>query len=453
VEEAAHSPRLIRFGTFEVDLPAGELRKSGLKLKLTGQPFQVLAILLERPGDVVSREELQNRLWPNTFVDVDHNLNTAVNKIREALGDSAENPRFVETLPRRGYRFIAPLANRGNPRASDGGTIPSAPPAEEAGSGVSRESLVGPRALPNVILFAAVVLLGAAAFFIYQKLHSSRLSPMQRALTRLTFDDGLQVGATWSPDGRFVAYSSDRRGKFDIWVQQVSGGDPVQVTHSPGHNWQPDWSPDGKYIAYRSEGGEGGLFIIPALADFYFQFWQRGRPCGPPLCRPLPVALFAYHRFLKYACHRGVYGDACCRDYADDMGEELVAVCRRIVCIQGKPPGIVVSVSTQDDMFNDLGGSPRGPDYGRVGRIDNVAVSKVIELVFGSSGLFPDPQTDIAVLRRPSGVHDFRSIAVPLDEARVYWRAVRYVGFVAFGGKRHLPEPHDRVVGVLFGHK
>jgi hypothetical protein len=166
---------------------------------------------------VVSRAELQKRLWPNTFVDVDHSLNTAVNKIREALGDS-ENPRFVETLPRRGYRFIAPLANRGNPRASDGGTIPSAPPAEEAGSGVSRESLVGPRALRNVILFAAVVLLGAAAFLIYQKLHSSRLSPMQRALTRLTFDDGLQVGATWSPDGRFVAYSSDRRGKFDIWV-------------------------------------------------------------------------------------------------------------------------------------------------------------------------------------------------------------------------------------------
>jgi TolB-like protein/DNA-binding winged helix-turn-helix (wHTH) protein len=106
VEEAAHSPRLVRFGTFEADLLAGELRKAGVKLKLTGQPFQVLAILLERPGDVVTREELQKRLWPDTFVDVDHNLNTAINKIREVLGDSAESPRFVETLPRRGYRFI-----------------------------------------------------------------------------------------------------------------------------------------------------------------------------------------------------------------------------------------------------------------------------------------------------------------------------------------------------------
>ena len=103
------SPRLVRFGTFEVDLHAGELRKGGLKLKLTGQPFQVLAILLERPGEVVTREELQKRLWPDTFVDVDHNLNTAINKIREVLGDSAESPRFVETLPRRGYRFIGPL--------------------------------------------------------------------------------------------------------------------------------------------------------------------------------------------------------------------------------------------------------------------------------------------------------------------------------------------------------
>src|ERR1700729_3426247 len=107
--EGLHSPRIISFGIFEVDLLAGELRKAGLKLKLTGQPFQVLAILLERPGDVVRREELQKRLWPDTFVDIDHNLNTAINKIREALGDSAESPRYVETLPRRGYRFIGEL--------------------------------------------------------------------------------------------------------------------------------------------------------------------------------------------------------------------------------------------------------------------------------------------------------------------------------------------------------
>jgi DNA-binding winged helix-turn-helix (wHTH) protein len=100
---------VIRFATFEVDLRAGEVRKGRVKLKLTGQPFQVLTMLLEQPGEIVTREELQTRLWPETFVDVDHNLNTAINKVREVLGDSAENPRFVETLPRRGYRFIAPV--------------------------------------------------------------------------------------------------------------------------------------------------------------------------------------------------------------------------------------------------------------------------------------------------------------------------------------------------------
>ena len=130
VEEMFHSPRLVRFGTFEVDVDAGELRKSGVKLKLTGQPFQVLSILLERPGEVVTREELQKRLWPDTFVDVDHNLNTAINKIREVLGDSAESPRFVETLPRRGYRFIA--ATQGAAPAPGQGQSPPMPPARAA---------------------------------------------------------------------------------------------------------------------------------------------------------------------------------------------------------------------------------------------------------------------------------------------------------------------------------
>ena len=97
-QPATTTSPILRFGLFEFDLCAGELRKAGSRLKLTGQPFQVLATLLERPGEVVTREQLQKRLWPDTFVDVDHNLNTAINKIRDALGDSAENPRFVETL-------------------------------------------------------------------------------------------------------------------------------------------------------------------------------------------------------------------------------------------------------------------------------------------------------------------------------------------------------------------
>jgi DNA-binding winged helix-turn-helix (wHTH) protein len=102
--------RLLRFGIFEVDLAAGELRKNGARIRLQEQPFQVLAALLHNAGQVVTREDLREKIWPaDTFVDFDHSLNTAVNKIRESLGDSASSPRFVETLARRGYRFIAPV--------------------------------------------------------------------------------------------------------------------------------------------------------------------------------------------------------------------------------------------------------------------------------------------------------------------------------------------------------
>ena len=105
-ESTTRAP-VVRFGAFEVDLNARELRKGGVRIKLHGQPFEVLAMLLERSGDLVTREELQQRLWPtDTFVDFDHGVNTAINRLREALGDSADAPRFVETLPRRGYRFV-----------------------------------------------------------------------------------------------------------------------------------------------------------------------------------------------------------------------------------------------------------------------------------------------------------------------------------------------------------
>jgi cholera toxin transcriptional activator len=107
-----HADRIVRFGVFELDLAAGELRKNGAKLRLQEQPLQVLTLLLERAGDVVTRDEMRQKLWPaDTFVDFDHSLNTAVNKLRETLGDSASSPRYIETLARRGYRFIAPLQN------------------------------------------------------------------------------------------------------------------------------------------------------------------------------------------------------------------------------------------------------------------------------------------------------------------------------------------------------
>lgn len=262
--EAAQTPRLIRFGTYEVDVRSGEVRKGGLKLKLSGQPLQVLAILLERHGEVVTREELQTRLWPDSFVDFDHNLNTAINKIREALSDPRENPRFIETLPRRGYRFIGKVESD-QPRTEQNAEVTA-----ETGS---RTQLNLKRIATPYWTLAALVAFGvlAVGVLLYERTRTANQSP-HRTLTRLTFDDGLQIGATLSPDGRYLAYSSDRGGKYDIWMQQVgAAGNPMQVTRGEGANWEPEWSPDGKYIAYRSEDRDGGLFIVPVLGGAELQ--------------------------------------------------------------------------------------------------------------------------------------------------------------------------------------
>jgi DNA-binding winged helix-turn-helix (wHTH) protein len=110
IPSSSPARKILRFAVFEVDLAAGELRKNGSRIRLQEQPFQILVYLLDRAGDVVTREELRQKLWPaDTFVDFDHSLNTAINKLREALGDSASSPRYVETMARRGYRFLAPV--------------------------------------------------------------------------------------------------------------------------------------------------------------------------------------------------------------------------------------------------------------------------------------------------------------------------------------------------------
>ena len=109
-EASGATPDVIRFSVFELNLRSGELRKAGSRINLQGQSLQTLALLLERPGELVTRDELRQRLWPkDTFVDFDHGLNAVINRLRDRLGDSADSPRFVETVPRRGYRFIAPV--------------------------------------------------------------------------------------------------------------------------------------------------------------------------------------------------------------------------------------------------------------------------------------------------------------------------------------------------------
>jgi DNA-binding winged helix-turn-helix (wHTH) protein len=156
----ARSPVILRFGVFEVDLPSGELRKQGVRIKLQEQPFHVLTVLLQRPGEVVTREELRNQNWPaDTFVDFDNSLNTAINKLREALGDSADNPRFIETLPRRGYRFITPVTEE------DGTT---------RGSGIGVSTAAAPRSRKIVVTVAVVVLSAGIAGGLFWRARQAR---------------------------------------------------------------------------------------------------------------------------------------------------------------------------------------------------------------------------------------------------------------------------------------
>lgn len=259
---------IVCLGPFWLDLTAGELYDDTRRTRLHEQPFQLLKMLVERPGEVLTRDEIRYQLWPNgTVVEFDHSINAAVKKLRMALGDSAEEPRYIETVARRGYRLIAQVDGTGLQPSAIREPKPIARP--------QRHWLQ-----PAVaVLFLAG--LGSVAFLIYSK--RERVAPLPRTLTRLTFEGGLQLGPTWSPDGHLIAYSSNRGGKFDIWVQQVGGVHPVKITNRPGHNWQPDWSPDGTQIVFRSEGEGGGLFVVPALGGptrkiSAFGYWPRWSP-------------------------------------------------------------------------------------------------------------------------------------------------------------------------------
>jgi cholera toxin transcriptional activator len=146
----ARPPRRYRFGIFELDAAAEELRRQGMRVKLSAQPFQVLVMLLARPGDVVTRDEISRELWPDgTFVDYEHGVNSAVNRIREALGDDAANPRFIQTLARRGYRFLAPVEVIGSAEQasqpatqSPAGSGGESAPAENAPDAAARNSIL-----------------------------------------------------------------------------------------------------------------------------------------------------------------------------------------------------------------------------------------------------------------------------------------------------------------------
>jgi Tol biopolymer transport system component/DNA-binding winged helix-turn-helix (wHTH) protein len=278
---------VVRFGMFEVDLRQGELRKNGIRLKLTGQPFQTLVILLEHPGDLVTREQLQRRLWPSdTFVDFDSGLNAAINRVREALGDSAENPRFVETLPRRGYRFIAQLIDS-RPTSA---TLPAAESNASPTPTITRQGALpvsgarGRRPLSRRLLLGGVFMLAVLAVAVALLSRLSRRSSgwdlQTMKLSRVT-QSGSAVTVAISPDGHYVAYALREGEKQSLNVRQVATGSDVQIL-PPDEIviWALTFSPDANYIDFvRSEKNnpyDTYLYRIPVLGGTPHLVMQGG---------------------------------------------------------------------------------------------------------------------------------------------------------------------------------
>ena len=241
------APHILQFGIHEIDVRTGELRKSGVKLKLQEQPFQVLCMLVEHPGEIVTREELRNRLWPaDTFVDFDRGLNAAVKRLRDALGDSADSPVFIETLARRGYRFIAPV-NGSSPLSG----------AEIAQLPERSKSLFF--AYPIVIACLVLIII-ASLVWAALRLPSRHTDIIERKLTSNSSENSVN-GAAVSPDGKYLAYS-DNTG---IYLKLIRTGEVHRVLLPPSFSAHvDDWFPDGSrlLVSRRDEPGKAGLWSI-----------------------------------------------------------------------------------------------------------------------------------------------------------------------------------------------
>jgi Tol biopolymer transport system component/DNA-binding winged helix-turn-helix (wHTH) protein len=272
---------VVRFGAFEADFRTQELRKYGTRLRLPNQSFLVLTMLLERPGELVTREHLRERLWPaDTFVEYDQGLNAAVNRLRDVLGDSADRPRFIETLPRRGYRFVAildspassakvaPEVLSGTNHISASDSIAMAPSEVVVGIGDDRR-----RRWRNSGVFLAaaaviLILIGVGTYVLRKQ--AAPGGALALRVIPFTSLPGQEVAPTFSPDGSQIAFAwsgeaSDSAG-FDLYVKTIGSERRLRLTNHPAKWLSPAWSPDGSQIAFsRWSEEDSGIFVVPAL--------------------------------------------------------------------------------------------------------------------------------------------------------------------------------------------
>jgi Tol biopolymer transport system component/DNA-binding winged helix-turn-helix (wHTH) protein len=243
--------RSVRFGLFELDSARGELRKQGRKIRLQDQPFQVLELLLARPAEVVTREELQQALWPaDTFVEFDQGLNTAIKKIRLALRDSADNPRFIDTITRKGYRFIAPV---------EPGSPSVIPPL--------------PRRSHRMLWIAATIAIAVVGTLVTIALRAPVAEPLESVVPLTTYP-GWESSPSFSPDGSQVAFIWNGTKNrvyhgivdYDIYVKQVGEERALRIPHDRTGAVSPAWSTDGASIAFLRLLPPGAdVYLIPAL--------------------------------------------------------------------------------------------------------------------------------------------------------------------------------------------
>jgi Tol biopolymer transport system component/DNA-binding winged helix-turn-helix (wHTH) protein len=286
-ERPGANPETVRFDDFEADLRAEELTRAGRKVRLAQQSFRVLAMLLERPGQLVTRQELCAQLWPRgTLIAYEQGLNTAVNRLREALRDSAETPRFIETLPKRGYRFIATIERTPTPAAEVAGVQASVVDAGHRSPGVEVQDQRSPeitarddtgaaamRFRPKLLFIGALgvaialAIIGLAILFTR---HSSTRMP-GRHVTVFTSLPGQEIAPTFSPDGSHIAFAwnggADAGNHFDLYVKSFGSERLLRLTHQPAEWITPAWSPDGSSIAFvrQMEEQAPGIFLISAL--------------------------------------------------------------------------------------------------------------------------------------------------------------------------------------------